>query len=110
MLLEGEGAKITATPIDRAPPSRPADVKAEKTEGGVLITWKEIKEKDLAGYNLFRIDAGKAVKLNKEPVKENRYMDRNMPETRYLSYYVTSVDRVGNESEASREVIVIVND
>ena len=110
MLLEGEGAKIIATPIDRRPPSRPTDVKAEKTEGGVLITWKEIKEKDLAGYNLFRVDAGKAEKLNKEPIKENRYTDRNMPDTRYLSYYVTAVDRAGNESEASREVVVIVND
>ena len=33
LLLEGEGAKITATPIDRTPPPRPADVKAEKTGG-----------------------------------------------------------------------------
>jgi hypothetical protein len=110
MPWEGEGVKIAATPIDRRPPSRPADVKAEKAEGGLLITWKELKEKDLAGYNLFRIDAGKTEKLNKEPVKENRYMDRKIPDTRYLSYYVTAVDRAGNESEASREVVVIVND
>jgi fibronectin type 3 domain-containing protein len=107
---EGEGVKITATPIDRTPPSRPADVKAEKKENGVLITWKEPKEKGVAGYNLFRISSGKTEKLNKEPVKENMYFDKDIPDMRYLSYYVTAVDKVGNESEASREVVVIVKD
>ena len=110
MLLEGEGTKITATPVDRTPPPRPTDVKAEKTEGGVLVTWRELKVKDLAGYNLYRTEGGKAERLNKEPIKENRYIDRNLPDTRYLSYSVTAVDLAGNESEASREVLVIINE
>ncbi len=109
-LWEGEGAKITAVPIDRRPPSRPAGIKADKTEGGVLITWDQNREKDLAGYNIYRISTDKPEKLNEGLLKENSYFDRTLPDVRYLSYYVTAVDRAGNESEASREVVLIVKE
>ncbi|MCX5805196.1 MAG: hypothetical protein NT010_03870 [Proteobacteria bacterium] len=107
---EGEGIKISATPKDMSPPAVPSLVKAEKKDGGVLITWKENTEEDFAGYNIFRISSGKAEKLNDEPLEENMYFDKNIPDNRYISYYVTSLDETGNESEPSREVIIIVKE
>lgn len=107
---EGEGVKIAATPKDMSPPARPAEVKAEKKDGGVLVTWKENTEEDFAGYNIFRISSGKAEKLNKEPLEKNMYLDKNIPDNRYISYYVTSLDETGNESEPSREVVIIVKE
>jgi fibronectin type 3 domain-containing protein len=110
MLREGEGTKVTATPVDRTPPARPSEMKAEKVEGGVMLTWKKNNEKDLAGYNIYRISTGKPERLNSDLLKENSYLDRAIPDMRYLSYYVTALDRAGSESEASREVVVIVNE
>jgi fibronectin type 3 domain-containing protein len=107
---EGEGVKIAATPRDLSPPATPAEVKAEKKEGGAFLTWKENEEGDSAGYNIFRISSGKAEKLNKEPLKKNMYLDKNIPDNRYVSYYVTSLDKAGNESEPSREVVIIVKE
>jgi fibronectin type 3 domain-containing protein len=107
---EGEGVKIAATPKDMSPPARPAEVKVEKKDGGIVVTWKENKEEDLAGYNVFRISSGKVEKLNEEPLEKNMYYDKNIPDNRYISYYVTSLDETGNESEPSREVVIIVKE
>ncbi len=108
--LEGEGVKIAATPKDISPPAIPAEVKVEKKDGGVLVTWKENTDEDFAGYNIFRISSGKTEKMNKEPLDKNMYFDKNIPDNRYISYYVTSLDEAGNESESSREVIIIVKE
>ena len=105
---EGEGFKVEATPKDKTPPATPKEVKAERKENGVSITWKENTEKDLMGYNVYRIATGKAEKLNKEPVKEHIYFDQNVPDSRYVSYYVTALDTSGNESDPSRESIVMM--
>jgi fibronectin type 3 domain-containing protein len=107
---EGEGIKITATPKDLSPPARPAEIKVEKKDNGVFVTWKENTEEDLAGYNIFRISSGKAEKLNKEPLEKNMYFDKDIPDNRYVSYYVTSLDEAGNESEPSREIIIIIKE
>lgn len=107
---EGEGVKIAAVPQDRKPPSRVTDLKAEKYDNGVFLTWKANTDQDFGWYNVFRIAAGKAEKLNREPVKENRYIDEKLPDLRYVSYYVTACDASGNESEPSREIVVIVKE
>jgi len=107
---EGEGFKVKATPKDTTPPSSPQEVKAEKTAKGVQITWKAGNETDLAGYNIFRTGTKKTEKINIGPVKENIFVDDNTPDTRYVSYYVTAVDNTGNESEQSREIVVILKE
>lgn len=107
---EGDGVKLTATPKDRTPPSAPVDMKAGKEGSNVLVTWKQSIEKDFAGYSVFRIISGKAEKLNKELLKESMYLDEAVPNIRYLSYYVITIDTAGNESEPSREIVVIVRE
>jgi hypothetical protein len=53
---------------------------------------------------------GKAEKINKELVSEPRFVDEKPGANRYLSYYVTAVDRSGNESRPSKEEVVILKD
>lgn len=110
VLMEGEGVKISATPRDKTAPDAPAKVKAQKKGATITITWNENTEKDLAGYNVYRIMGSSAVKLNKELLKENRFLDRNAPDYRFIAYYVTAVDNAGNESESSQESIVILQE
>jgi hypothetical protein len=108
MRREGEGALVAAAPVDRLPPAAPRGIKTEKKGRGVLIGWLVGKEEDLVGYNIYRIIGGKGAKVNGEPVKEPMFMDESPPGLRYVTYYVTAVDKWGNESEASKESIIIL--
>jgi fibronectin type 3 domain-containing protein len=107
---EGAGTKIKATPIDKNPPRQPEMVKAVKKGNLVSVTWKENVEKDFAGYNIYRVISGKKEKINKELFKENSFLDQKIPNERFVSYFVTSLDVAGNESEPSRESIVILKE
>ncbi|OPY83388.1 MAG: Exoglucanase B precursor [Syntrophorhabdus sp. PtaU1.Bin153] len=107
---EGEGLRVEATPRDLTPPSVPLGVKAEKRGGAARVSWMASEGMDLAGYNVYRLVAGKAQRLTKTPVRETSYIDRDIAPYRYLSYYVTSVDLSGNESEPSTESVVVLKE
>ncbi len=111
LLREGEGVKVEATPIDRTAPAAPTMVNALKKGNMISITWADNTEKDLAGYNVYRISGGgNKLKLTKDLIKENSYLDQKSSDERYVSYYVTAVDIAGNESGPSRESIVILKE
>ena len=110
MRWEGQGATVEATPQDRTPPDIPRNLLAEKKDGGVMISWQKNTEPDLLGYNIYRIGPGERVKLNEEPLTEPQFFDASPGTQRYISYYVTAVDRAGNESGPSREIVVILKE
>ena len=107
---EGEGTKVKATPIDKSPPRQPEMVKAVKKGTLVSVAWKENTEKDFAGYNIYRVIGSSKEKINKELIKENSFLDQKIPNERFVSYCVTALDVAGNESELSRESIVILKE
>lgn len=107
---EGEGLKVEATPRDLTPPSVPMGAKAEKRGNAARVSWTASEGKDLAGYHVYRLIAGKAQRLTKVPVRETFYVDHDIAPYRYLSYYVTSVDLSGNESEPSTESVVVLKE
>ena len=51
-----------------------------------------------------------AEKLNKELLIEPQFFDATPGAQRYVSYYVTAVDRAGNESSPSREIVVVLKE
>lgn len=108
--MEGEGFRVEATPKDVNPPGAPLEVQGEWDGNTVKITWKEGPEGDIDGYNIYRMEMGKADRLNDKPVKGNVFTDEEPPEYRYTSYHVTAVDLSGGESDRSREIIVILED
>ncbi|OPX98460.1 MAG: Exoglucanase B precursor [Syntrophorhabdus sp. PtaU1.Bin002] len=107
---EGEGLKVEAIPRDLTPPSVPRNVKAEKRGGAARVSWTAGEDKDLAGYHVYRLVAGKAQRLTKIPVQGTFYADHDIAPYRYLSYYVTSIDLSGNESEPSTESVVVLKE
>ena len=67
---------------------------------------------DLAGYNVYRLEAGaetgsgageKMVKVNSELVKSPAYRDSAVESGKTYTYSVTAVDVRGNESGRSEE-------
>jgi hypothetical protein len=109
--FEGESAVISATPRKTTPPEPPAAPHLEKKDGGVLLSWAPNTESDLAGYNVYRLVAGKTEKINTATLREPRFLDENPgAELRYVSYYVTAVDQSGNESGPSREQVIILKE
>ena len=107
---EGEGASLEATPVDRTPPKAPRELAGAKKDGGAELNWRENTEKDILGYNVYRIADGKTEKMTPRPVRENVFFDSKPGDHRYVSYYVTAVDLSGNESEPSREAIIILKE
>ncbi|OPY02174.1 MAG: Exoglucanase B precursor [Syntrophorhabdus sp. PtaB.Bin047] len=104
--LEGEGLKGTATPRDKTPPGAPMGVKAERKGKAIALAWQANVEKDLGGYNVYRIMGSQAVKINSTPLKETGFLDTGAPDFRFIAYHVTAVDTEGNESEPSQESII----
>ena len=110
MRWEGEGLRAEAIPIDLKPPSMPSGVKVEQRGSVVQVSWLQNKDEDVAGYNVYRVIGRAEQKLTKTPVKDTQFIDHSIGDNRYLSYYVTSVDLSGNESEPSREIIIILKE
>ncbi len=110
MRWEGEGAAIEATPRDETPPDPPRNLASERKDGGVMLSWEKNAEPDLLGYNIYRVGPGKPEKLNKDVLKEPYFFDATPGTLRYISYYATAVDRSGNESGPSREIVVILKE
>jgi fibronectin type 3 domain-containing protein len=107
---EGAGTKVKAVPVDKTPPRQPEMVKAVKKGNLASVTWTENTEKDFTGYNIYRVIGGTKEKINKELIRENSFLDQKTPDERFVAYYVTSLDAAGNESEPSRESIIILKE
>ncbi len=107
--VEGEDSpEVKAFANDIFPPAVPSGLQAVAAGAGsqvfVDLIWAPVADVDLAGYNVYRHEAGTAsVKLNAELVKTPAFRDATvLPGKKYL-YSVTAVDVRGNESAWSEE-------
>jgi predicted phage tail protein len=98
---------------DDEPPLTPKSIYARSQEdGSIKITWQICLSWDAAGYKLYRgQDTQKAPILLKEFATQTlSYIDKDINKgTRYF-YYVSAVDKAGNESKPSDKVYVVAAD
>jgi fibronectin type 3 domain-containing protein len=107
--VEGEGSpQVTVTPTDLIPPSSPIDLVAIPLKDGIELNWRENREPDLLGYNVYRRQIGEEEfkKLNSRPVEKETYLDTDVEFGQDYEYAVTAVDKSArrNESPFSEEV------
>lgn len=97
---------------DVFPPAVPAGLQAvysgEGQEPFIDLIWAPVTSADLAGYNVYRSEAGAssaaaAVRLNSDPVKTPSYRDSAVMPGKSYVYSVSAVDARGNESAKSEE-------
>lgn len=89
-------------PVVDDPPGAPKGLKAIPGATEVLLSWQPNRDRDLAGYNLYR----DGEKINTTLITTTSYTDKNVsPGTEY-TYYLVAVDDAGQDSEASESVTV----
>jgi len=107
--IEGDdSAEVKVFAHDLFPPAVPADLQAVFSGPGqqaaIDLVWAPVMDMDLAGYNVYRHEAGgAAVKLNGDPVKTPAYRDTSVAAGKSYLYAVSAVDVRGNESARSEE-------
>lgn len=109
VLLAGlPSAIVSGTPRDMTPPVPPRNLVAVRTPAGVKLFWEEVREKDLAGYRIYRRDrspSSKPVLLGVVTATSTTFVDREPPEGEAVAYFVTAFDTAepANESLSSIE-------
>ena len=93
---------------DVFPPAVPSGLQAAFSGAGqqpfIDLIWTPDTDADLAGYNVFRHEAGAApVKINSLLVTSPAFRDTNVASGKTYSYSVSAVDVRGNESTLSQE-------
>jgi hypothetical protein len=107
--FDGDGSvPVTVTANDTFPPATPEGLQAvyagavDPSQNFIDLTWTPNLEPDLAGYNVYRSEAGTSpVKLNQALVPTPSFRDLNIKPASY-TYFVTAVDARGNESPRSQ--------
>ncbi len=99
--------EVTARDLDAPPP--PGRVSAVVVKDGIRVTWEDVEEHDLRGYNVYRMDIpnGVAEKINDEPIRATVFLDTGGSAGQY--YRVTTLDTSGNENHMSRAVEAVTS-
>lgn len=91
-------------PEDKFPPSVPKGLNAVPGLNTIELTWDPNPERDLGAYRVYRALASGAFERLEEKVPTPSYSDRKVVSGKQYRYRVSSVDRLGNESEQSAPV------
>jgi hypothetical protein len=104
--LSDASPALLVTPKDLFPPAPPQGLQSIYSAGAVELVWTANTEPDLAGYNVYRLENQTPQRVNKELVRTPIFRDTAAPPGQTLTYYVTALDRSGNESKASEKETV----
>lgn len=114
LLESGDSRAAIVTPKDTFPPAAPQNVVAAVLAGAtagssiVDLSWAINVETDLAGYRIYRSEGAgeRGQLLTPELLPTPAYRDNSAQSGRRYWYTVTAVDRAGNESSPSANVLV----
>ncbi len=88
---------------DVVPPAAPVFTKVDNKAGQACLEWRSSPSKDVAGYVLYRKDAGKAMEVASFEVleKATSYCDKEIAAAKDYTYRLYAIDSAGNRSGAS---------
>jgi hypothetical protein len=92
---------VTVLVEDRFAPTVPQKLEAVAGLNTIELSWEASPEPDLAGYRIYRSAAGGALAPLGELSALPSLSDRSVQTGQMYRYAVSSVDRLGNESERS---------
>jgi hypothetical protein len=99
-------------PKDTFPPAAPSNLMIISGDTYISLSWEANREKDFAGYKVWRKGEGEAdfVLLIPDLVAETSFKDSAVEKNKRYYYAITAVDRNGNESQKSASVSEISKD
>jgi len=99
--LDSNVAEVLAG--DSFPPAPPSGLTIISGTSFIALSWEANKEPDLAGYRVWRREAGRAdfVLLGSLPATESSYSDSAVEKNKRYDYAITALDDAGNESQKS---------
>jgi len=94
---------VCDTPRDSFAPAAPGDIRVVPGRGEITVEWMPNVESDLAGYLVLRATAGDDTlqPITAAPIRETRYVDRNVTPGVLYAYAVIAVDSASNRSANS---------
>ena len=97
--------------LDRSAPSKLSEVGAEVRNGVAVISFAKGTEADIAGYRIYRQQAGndRELFLDSDNPDKTYYYDKSIEEGVEYTYYVSAYDEEGLEGECSDGVSVTGN-
>ena len=97
--------EVAAAPTDQTAPAAPSGITVVPGVGRVFLTWNENKERDLAGYHVYRAtkSGGESQRLTDTIIRRTTFSDETVRQGMTYFYAVTAVDKTGNESSRSPE-------
>ena len=113
-LESNDSNSVSLTPKDTFPPAAPQGVVAAVLPEGetgkplVELSWSINVEADLAGYRVYRSDkeGARGMLITRDLLLTPAYEDSSLTSGERYWYSVTAVDRAGNESAPSEQIIV----
>jgi predicted small lipoprotein YifL len=111
--VESEDSEtIEVKPKDVFPPVPPSGLVSVSVGSLISLSWDANREKDLAGYRVWRKAEGEAefILLTPELIQENAYSDTRVEKNKRYYYAITAQDKSGNESMKSDVVSEIAKD
>jgi len=111
-LESDDSPAVDVFPKDVFPPAVPAGLSAATGPEFITLIWDANKEKDLAGYLVWRKDEGSDafVRLTNTVLLQNTYTDRAIEKGKRYGYAISAIDTIGNESARSAAVSEIVKE
>ncbi|HEY3373772.1 MAG TPA: S-layer homology domain-containing protein [Candidatus Aquicultor sp.] len=85
----------------------PQNLKVTSNSGMLALSWSASTDTSVTGYNVYRKvkeSTATASKINTSTVTSTTYQDKTAQADVTYMYYVTAIDKAGNESAASNQV------
>jgi len=96
--------EISITPRDVFPPAPPAGLRAIAGLDSVELAWERGDEPDLDSYRIYRAAEGEVETEIADGVSGTSFSDKDVRPGKRYRYWITAVDRLGNESARSAMV------
>ncbi len=101
-----DSEEIKVSPIDTFAPNPPEAITIASAPNNISIFFAVNLEKDVVGYKVFRTTKPSKPKaewtlMTPEILKANTFQDRKVESAKNYYYYLTAIDKFGNESEPS---------
>lgn len=110
-LLESDDSEVVEVrALDAFPPASPSGLTAIAGMNYIALSWEAAGEADLAGYKIWRQEAGQAefsLIASLGPAA-NSYTDSAVEKNKRYDYAITALDNAGNESQRSVSVPAVI--